>query len=266
MRRELHDHPGERDVLHPRAGDRRRAGRRRRGGSCGGCRREAKVRADASSQQRHCAAPRGASRAREAPPTIASRSLVGQALAGARRARRCGACGRWRGSSRRPVVSVSPIRRRSAARVRSISAGRLEPRDVPRHSGRRHPLALGELGGGDPGILLDLDEQRDLAAGDAERLGSRAAAPAPGGAARAAAGRRAPWRRRMTFWSSESLTSLTIADVQQPCVRLIGAASRSARAPSATSETRLPDWRMPTASSSSVPIITSMCVFERLTP
>ena len=48
---------------------------------------------------------------------------------------------------------------------------RLEPRDVTRHARRGHALALRQLGGRDPGVLLDLDQERDLPACDAERLG-----------------------------------------------------------------------------------------------
>ena len=45
---------------------------------------------------------------------------------------------------------------------------RLEPGDVARHAGRRDALVLGQLGGGDPGVPLDLDQERDLPAGHAE--------------------------------------------------------------------------------------------------
>ena len=44
-------------------------------------------------------------------------------------------------------VSVSPIRRRSAARVRSISPAVSSRDDVPGHPGRRHALALARARG-----------------------------------------------------------------------------------------------------------------------
>ena len=72
--------------------------------------------------------------------------------------------GRLEHLSRPSGVSVSPIRRRSVARVRSISLAVSSRDDVPGHAGRRDALALGELGGGDAGVLLDLDEQGHLAA------------------------------------------------------------------------------------------------------
>src|SRR2546423_244049 len=46
-------------------------------------------------------------------------------------------------------------------------AGVLEPVDVPRHRGRRHALAPGELAEADPRLVLDRGEERDLAGGDA---------------------------------------------------------------------------------------------------
>ena len=41
---------------------------------------------------------------------------------------------------------------------------------MPGHRRRGHPLALGELAHADPRRALDRDEQRDLAAGYAERV------------------------------------------------------------------------------------------------
>ena len=88
VRCELHDQPGERDVLHPRAARPRSAGRRRRGGSCGGAAGCANVRADASLSSVIASSPPAA--ARERPDRrLDRRALVGgQALRAARRARR----------------------------------------------------------------------------------------------------------------------------------------------------------------------------------
>ena len=38
------------------------------------------------------------------------------------------------------------------------------------HAGNRHPLERGQLADPDPGVALDLDEERDLAAGHAQRV------------------------------------------------------------------------------------------------
>ena len=62
------------------------------------------------------------------------------------------------------------MRRRSVARFALDQVRRLEADEVARHAGRRNALALGELGGGDAGVVLDLGEEADLAAGDAERV------------------------------------------------------------------------------------------------
>ena len=46
----------------------------------------------------------------------------------------------------------------------------LEPGDELRHPGHGHPLESGELAHPDSGMELDLNEERDLAAGDPERV------------------------------------------------------------------------------------------------
>ncbi len=49
-------------------------------------------------------------------------------------------------------------------------AGGLQTSDVLGHPGLRHPLALGERADADQRLGLDLVEERDLAAGDAQRV------------------------------------------------------------------------------------------------
>ena len=48
--------------------------------------------------------------------------------------------------------------------------GLLEPGDELRHAGHGHPLERGELADPDSRAVLDLNEERDLAAGDPERV------------------------------------------------------------------------------------------------
>ena len=62
------------------------------------------------------------------------------------------------------------MRRRSARAPALDQVRRLEADEVARHRRGRNALALGELGGGDAGVVLDLREEADLAAGDAERV------------------------------------------------------------------------------------------------
>ena len=49
-------------------------------------------------------------------------------------------------------------------------AGVLEAGNELGHAGHRHPLERGELPDPDPGVVLDLDEQRDLPPGHSERV------------------------------------------------------------------------------------------------
>ncbi len=58
------------------------------------------------------------------------------------------------------------------ARVRlSLDQARfLEPRDIAGHGGRGHPLSRGELVDADAAVPPDLDQERDLPSGDAERV------------------------------------------------------------------------------------------------
>src|SRR5205807_3403496 len=66
---------------------------------------------------------------------------------------------------REPDASLVP-----ADGVASHEAGFLQPRDELRHSGNGDSLAGGELAHANPGRLLDLDEERNLASRDAERV------------------------------------------------------------------------------------------------
>ena len=71
-----------------------------------------------------------------------------------------------------------PTRRRSPSTVAPLDqAGLLEAADELRHSRDGHPLARRELADADPRRVLDLDQQRHLPAGDAERVDLAAQLP-----------------------------------------------------------------------------------------
>jgi hypothetical protein len=69
--------------------------------------------------------------------------------------------------SRRQVEADAPTVGRALAldQVR-----RFEAHEMAGHAGSRDTLALGKLGGSDAWVMLDLREQADLSAGDAERV------------------------------------------------------------------------------------------------
>ena len=168
VRRELDDEPRHRDVLHPRAGDRRQlAGEE-----------EAVVAVAFEGDERPC---RRELEQRHRPGASSSFSSAGSAASIDSRSSgvrpfRCSASHavRRRLTSGQHLVAGGGHGQSDAAAVGSACAldqpRRLQPDDVAGHAGRGNALALCELGGGDPGARLDLDEQADLPAGHAERV------------------------------------------------------------------------------------------------